>query len=281
MKIDTDLTTGAGSSLKGFMKLGGFVLLVIGFVPVHLIARRFGRLDPAYLPRQFHRALTRLVGFRVRVRGQMIGDSLGKTAPVLFVSNHSSYLDIPVLGAIIPGCFVAKSEVASWPFIGMMARFQNTVFIERRAARASLQRDGLRERLEKGQNLILFPEGTSSDGHRTLPFKSSLFSIVEDPLPNGQLPVVQPVSIVATQVGGLPMGRAWRHYYAWYGDMALVKHVWEFFKIGAFTVDVVFHNPVTMADFGTRKLMAEYCQRAVAKGVDQCVTGRFEKELAA
>ncbi len=269
--MKTELVSCRGSAFRGFLKLGGFILLVLAFVPVHLVLRATGKIEPTVLPRAFHRALCGLVGFKIRVRGRMAVDG----AATLFVSNHSSYLDIPVLGSIIPGCFVAKSEVASWPFIGMMARLQNSVFIERRTIRAGEQNKIMRERLEKGDHLILFPEGTSSDGHRTLPFKSSLFHIVEKPLPDGNLPRIQPVSIVATEIGGLPMGRAWRPYYAWYGDMTLVKHVWEFFKIGSFTVDVIFHPPVTMEDFGSRKLLADYCQRTVAKGVDQCVTGRF------
>lgn len=264
--------------LKAFLKLGGFVLLVVTFVPVHYAFRLAGRAQSGSLPILFHSFLVRLLGFRVRLHGRPLGETTSD--PVLYVANHSSYLDIPVLGSVIRGSFVAKSEVNGWFFIGAMARMQNTVFVERKAARASLQRDGLRERLEKGDSLVLFPEGTSSDGHRTLPFKSSLFSIVDKPLESGSFIRVQPVSIVATEVGGLPMGRAWRPYYAWYGDMTLVKHVWEVFKIGAFTVDVVFHPAVSIQDFGNRKLLSAHCQQAVASGVDQCVTGRFEKEVA-
>lgn len=274
--MKTDLASCRGSALKGFLKLGGFFLLVIVFVPVHLALRvTRHRIRPTTLPCFFHKTLSSLVGFKIRVRGEM---ALREGAPTFFVSNHTSYLDIPVLGGIIPGYFIAKSDVASWPFIGMMARLQNTVFVERKTARARKQSHVLRERLEAGHNLILFPEGTSTDGQRTLPFKSSLFSVVETPLPSGAYALIQPVSIVATEVGGLPMGRAWRPYYAWYGDMTFVKHVWEFFKIGSFTVDVIFHPPVTIEDFGNRKLLSDYCQCSVSKGVNQCLTGRFEKE---
>ncbi len=276
MKIKTDLASGKSATLKAFLKLAGFVLLVVASVPVHLVLRQTKKADPTLMPLFFHRCLVRLLGFRVRIHGKTLGDRKG----VLYVSNHSSYLDISVLGSVLKASFVAKSEVNGWFFIGAMARMQNTVFIERKSSRAGQQRDGLRERLEAGDSLILFPEGTSSDGHRTLPFKSSLFSIVDKPLEDGSFIPVQPVSVVATEVGGLPMGRAWRPYYAWYGDMTLVKHVWEVFKIGAFTVDIIFHDPVTIKDFGDRKLLAAYCQRAVAGGVDQCVTGRFQKEIA-
>ncbi len=269
-RVRTDLVSCRGSALKGALKTIGFFLVIGAAIPLHFLFRASRRFDPTVFPRVFHGVMARMLGLKLRVHGQR-----SELVPTLFVSNHSSYLDIIVLGAVIPGCFVAKSEVASWPLIGFMAKLQKTVFVERRSVRAALQNDVLRERLEKGDSLILFPEGTSSDGHRTLPFKSSLFAFIEKPLEDNQYATVQPVSVVATEIGGLPMGRAWRPYYAWYGDMTLVKHMWEFFKIGSFTVDIIFHPPVTMEDFDNRKLLAEYCQRAVTKGVDQCVTGRF------
>ena len=102
--------------------------------------------------------------------------------PTLYVVNHTSYLDIPILGSIIPSAFVSKAEVADWPFFGILAKLQQTVFIERRASRVGEQRNQLRQHLEKGESLILFPEGTSSIGLTALPFKSSFFSTVEGDL---------------------------------------------------------------------------------------------------
>lgn len=270
MKLQTDLVAQGGSSASAFLRLVGFFTLIFGFVPFYLAFKASGKVEPTTLPRIFYGLLLRLMGFRLRLHGESAA-----AGPVFFVSNHSSYLDIPTLGAVLPANFVAKSEVSGWPLIGWLARLQNTVFIERRSIRAGAQQDTLRQRLEAGDSLILFPEGTSSDGQRTLPFKSSLFGVVEKPLADGQAVTVQPVSVVATEIGGMPMGREWRPYYAWYGDMTLVKHVWEVFRIGGFTVDIVFHPPVSIKDFGDRKLLADHCQRAVAEGVDRCITGRF------
>lgn len=280
MTIKHELTSGWQESLAAWGRLAGFVSLVILCVPVFLFLRLAAPSVAQRMPRFFHQALCRLVGMRVRMRGALWDFTVDQTVPTLFVSNHSSYLDIPALGSVIQACFVAKSEVASWPFIGMMAKLQNTIFIERRKNRAATHRDTLRETLEAGKNLIVFPEGTSSDGMRTLPFKSTLFSVVEKPLANGSYVKVQPVTILCTEIGRMPIGRAWRPYYAWYGDMTLVKHVWDVFKIGDFTIDILFHNPVTIEDFGNRKMLASYCEHAVAEGVNQCVTGRFEKPLA-
>ncbi|MFA6280252.1 MAG: lysophospholipid acyltransferase family protein [Bdellovibrionales bacterium] len=274
MALQSEMTSGIRAVTVAWLRVAGFWLLVFMTIPLLLVLRATRSPKEKAIPILFHRLLVRLLGFKVRVRGDM--ERRKGEAPILFVSNHSSYLDIPVLGSVIPASFVAKAEVAGWPFIGMMARLQKTAFVERRSIRAASQRDGLREEMESGKSLILFPEGTSSDGMRTLPFKSSLLSIVEKPLQDGTFIAVQPVSVLCTEMGGFPIGRSWRPYYAWFGDMTLVKHVWDVFKIGDFTVDVIFHPAVTVQAFGNRKLLAEYCERIIAKGVDQCVTGRFE-----
>lgn len=278
MTVKVKKEKGLGSSVAGWTRLGGFVVLVLVLVPSFFVLKAVRSAKAEQVPLLFHKMLSMLVGVRVRKHGRVAKGTKGH--PLLYVCNHSSYLDIPVLGSVIPGSFVAKSEVAGWPFIGAMSKLQNTVFIERKTIRAGKQREVLRENLEQGKSLILFPEGTSSDGMRTLPFKSTLFSIVEKPLPNGAMVKVQPVSILCTEIGGMPIGRSWRPYYAWFGDMTLVKHAWDAFRIASFTVDVIFHAPVTVEDFGDRKLLSAHCERIIAEGVDACVTGRHQKKLA-
>jgi 1-acyl-sn-glycerol-3-phosphate acyltransferase len=256
-----------GACIAASMRVLGFFTLTAVMIPIHLFYLRVKSKDPFYIPRIYHRILLRLLGFRVRVHG-----TIARTKqPVLFVANHTSYLDIPVLGALIPAAFVAKSEVAGWPFIGFLAKLQGTLFIERRASRADDHRNFLGGYLAKGQSLILFPEGTSSDGLSVLPFKSGLFSIVENVEGNT---TIQPVSIACTALDGLPIIRAWRPFYAWYGDMTLVGHLWNVFKMGRFTVDVVFHPPVEAMAFAGRKALATYCHGQVARGIEQCLTGR-------
>ncbi len=262
-----------GAYASGLLRLAGFFALIIVLTPVHVLCHIYKPADQFYMPYFFHRLLVRVLGLRLRVIGTM-----DTTRPVLFVCNHSSYLDIPVLGALIPAAFVAKAEVARWPLIGTLARLQNTVFIERRNMRVREHNDSLRERLLDGQNLILFPEGTSSDGLTVLPFKSSLFSTVENDLPSGPI-TVQPVSVVCSELDGLPITRALRPYYAWFGDMTLAGHLWNVFKFGRFTVDVVFHQPVKANTFANRKILADYCQKQVARGIEQCLTGRHLSQL--
>ncbi|MGA1856604.1 lysophospholipid acyltransferase family protein [Azospirillum sp. 11R-A] len=257
-----------GSSGRGALRLTVYLLWTLLLIPLQALAvARNWRLCRT-LPAFYHGACARLIGLDVVVRGQRAD------GPVLFVSNHSSYLDIIVLGSQIPGSFVAKSEVGSWPFFGLLARLQRTVFVERKA-RASVdkQRDDIGSRLDGGDSLILFPEGTSSDGNRTLPFKTALFAVAARRI-DGRPLTVQPVSVAATRLDGIPMGFAFRPFYAWYGDMDLAPHLWQAFRLGGMTVEVEFHPPVTIDGFSSRKALAEHCHRVISDGVACAISGR-------
>ncbi len=269
MKTTSDFGAGTLPLVAGILRVLGFFGLLAVLTPLQIAFRATKPRDPFRISLLFYRTLLKVLGFRLRVHG-----SPSLASPTLYVSNHTSYLDVPVLGALLPAAFVAKAEVREWPMIGFLAAQQQTVFIERRAGRVGTQRNFLRERLEAGQSLVLFPEGTSSDGLTVLPFKSSLFSVVEEDTESGAPVTVQPVSVACTQLDGLPITRALRPFYAWYGDMTLVGHLWNVFKFGHFTIDVTFHAPVTMKDFADRKTMAQYCRQQVAQGVEQSLTGR-------
>lgn len=257
------------SPVFGAARLTAYLGWTLLLVPLQALALALKLPARFVIPRFYHAVCARIIGIDIVVRGRPAG-----AGPVLVVSNHSSYLDITVLGALIEGSFVAKSEVAGWPGFGFLARLQRTVFIERKArSTAGRQRDDLKARLEAGDTLILFPEGTSSDGNRTLPFKTALFAVAGTRV--GGHPVrVQPVSVTPTRLDGLPMGFAFRPFYAWYGDMDLAPHLWQAFCAGRMEVVVEFHEPVTLEAFSSRKALAEHCQRAVAHGVERAVAGR-------
>ncbi len=160
----------------------------------------------------------------------------------------------------------------SWPLFGLLARLQNTIFVHRGdKARAFSDRDTIRKRIESGDGVIIFPEGTSSDGNRVLSFKSALLSAAELPLgDNGDGDVttrVQPVSLGYVARYGIPMGRETRPSYAWYGDMALVPHLWGAFASGPVDVVVEFHEPLTTGEAGGRKQLAEQAERVVREGL--------------
>ncbi len=127
--------------------------------------------------------------------------------------------------------------------------------------------------MRAGSDLVLFPEGTSSDGNRVLPFKSALFGAAES-LVDGAPVAVQPVSITYVRLNGMPMGRYLRPFFAWYGDMELASHLWALLGLGNVTVNVEFHPVVTRANFASRKALAEHCHNVVAEGVASALSGR-------
>lgn len=241
-----------------------FLCAPVQFVSTALKLKAAGRI-----PMIYHRGVLRLFGVRFDIEGDM-----RRQAPTLFVGNHISYLDIFVLGAIIEGCFVAKSDVAGWPVAGFFAKLQRTIFVERdRRASVGAQRDMLQQRLEEGVNVILFPEGTSYDGARVLPFKSALFAAAERQV-DGHPVTVQPMSLAYVAMDGLPLTRAQRPAVAWYGDMGLLPHIWTFLKTSRTRVVVRFHPPVSLEDYDNRRLLAAACHEAVANGVIELVSGR-------
>lgn len=258
-----------GSTLLGIGRLAAYLAWTLLLIPVQAVAVA-ARLPLARrLPRFYHRVCCRIVGIDLDVRGRP-----SAVRPTLFISNHSSYLDIMVLGALIEGSFVAKSEVSGWPLFGLLAKLQRTIFVDRRARHAGRDRSSLEARLAAGDDLILFPEGTSSDGNRTLPFKSALFAAAA--LEAGGRPIqVQPVSVAATRLDGIPLGRAFRPLYAWYGDMDLLPHLWQMVRAGRLTVTVAFHPPTSLAEVPGRKGLADHCWRAVAAGVAAANAGRL------
>jgi 1-acyl-sn-glycerol-3-phosphate acyltransferase len=257
-----------GSDLLGARRLLGYLCLTMLLMPVQALFVALNARLAERFPVVYHRCCCRLMGIDIATVGTM-----SRHRPTLFVSNHTSYIDITVLGALIPGSFVAKTEVAKWPLYGWLAKLQRTVFVDRKRNTSRVQRDQLQQRLAAGDNLILFPEGTSNDGNRVLPFRSALLSVAEVPASDASL-VIQPVSVAYVALNGIPMGHGLRPLVAWYGDMTLGPHLWQFSRLGKVTVVVEFHEPVDLKDAGSRKDLTRYCLAAVANGVERALTGR-------
>ncbi len=258
-----------GSRTLAAGRLLVYFLFTCAAIPLQMAALATRSRLAERIPMLYHRACCRIMGLDVSVSG-----TLNTRRPTLFISNHSSYLDIIVLAALVPGCFVAKSEVAGWPFFGLLAKLQRTVFVDRRARNVGEHQDQIRDRLVAGDNLILFPEGTSSDGNRTLPFKSALFATAGGTI--GDRPItVQPVSITCTSLDDMPIGRRFRPFYSWYGDMDLLPHLWGMAGLGRMTVAVRFHPTTTLPEAGSRKALAAHCWKVVAQSVEDANAGRM------
>jgi lyso-ornithine lipid O-acyltransferase len=227
-------------------------------VPVHLLSRKLSRQAAASLPLLFHRAFTRALGITTVLHG-----SPARKGRILFVGNHVSWADIPVIGSRLRGAFVAKSEVGGMGPVGWFADLQSTIYVDRDRKRdAGAQAGGIAERLSGGGNVILFPEGTTGGGQRVLPFKSSLFAAADgvDDL------LIQPFSIAYTRINGLPVTRDRIAEVVWIGDMDLGPHASDFMRLGKVRAEILLHDAVAPADFADRKVLARHCHAAVDAG---------------
>jgi 1-acyl-sn-glycerol-3-phosphate acyltransferase len=206
-----------------------------------------------------------ILGLRMTVQG-----ALAAARPVVFVANHCSWLDIIALGSLLPGVFVAKGEIARWPLISLIARLGRTVFVSRVRTKVEGERNELNLRLAAGDNIILFPEGTTSDGSRILPFQSAFLAIAAAPA----RPVIQPVTIVYDRLEGLPVRRRDRPTISWYGDMDLVSHFPGIGRSGSLHATVVLDPPIPAGAYANRKALAAMLEARLAANAAALRQGR-------
>jgi 1-acyl-sn-glycerol-3-phosphate acyltransferase len=226
----------------------------------------------------YYRVLCKLLRIHVRVIGEPVRDHA-----VLFVSNHVSWADIVVIGSLAPVAFVAKSEVAGWPLVGVTARIQRTVFVDR--ARRHQTGDAIAkivERLASGTSVVMFAEGTSSDGNRVLPFRSALVGAVKEAGSRAESGIlIQPMSICYTGLHGMAMGRQHRPLVAWYGDLDFLPHIKALIERGAIDAVVSYGDPIAADGSADRKAMAKSLEGAVRKITAATLRGRPRPAQAA
>lgn len=244
--------------------LFSLLVLILLLAPLQLIGIAFGLRWQQSIPHLFHRAFCALVGIRIHEIGTRTSDT-----PVLILSNHVSWLDICIIGARAPVVFVAKSEVAKWPVFGWLAKLQRTIFIEReRRQKTGAAAQEIGDRMLSGDAVVLFAEGTSSDGMRVLPFRSALIGSVHHALGESthhKQITVQPMSLAYVGFGGLPVGRAFRENVAWYGDIDLIPHFIGILASGAIDVTVSWGEAVAYDMSADRKKIAREAEQAVRR----------------
>ncbi len=233
-----------------------------------------------FIASNYYRVLCRLLRINVRVVG-----SPARDRAVLYVCNHVSWADILVLGSLAPIAFVSKREVRDWPLVGKTAELQRTVFVDRqRRHKTGDAVDQIVNRLAQGVSVVLFAEGTSSDGNRVLPFRSALLGSVEDEAahggPAGRI-LIQPMAITYTASHGIPMGRQHRPLVAWYGDLDFLPHIKAFIAKGAVDAVVSYGEPVP-ADGGVdRKVLTRRLEADVRRLMAEALRGRPLKPVQA
>jgi len=195
----------------------------------------------------------KLWGISVKVTGE-----ISKERPLLIISNHFSYLDVFALGSVMPVRFSPKSDVRNWAVIGFLCKISGQIFIDRRISQTKNASELLKAEIDN-DIISIFPEGTTNDGTQILPFKSSLFAIIE----NKNL-TVQPVTIIYTKLNNQLITAANRHQVGWYGDMDFFPHFMKFLQQKSLEVKLVFHDSVNGKDFASRKELASYCYEIIS-----------------
>lgn len=210
-----------------------------------------------------HAAVLRIAGVRLAVHG-----APDASRPLLMVTNHLSYLDIPVLGSVFPFRFTPKQEIASWPGIAALCRVTDAIFVDRRPEKLSPSAEAVQNALAKGEVVCLFPEATTGNGVRTLPFRSGFFALAETGI-GGQELVVQPAAIAYTHIRRLPVDSSQWPDIAWYGDMELLPHLWKLLGLGRIDASLIFLPPARIKDYGDRKRLAAHCEQAIGAAIEE------------
>jgi lyso-ornithine lipid O-acyltransferase len=243
-----------GGRLRAIRRIVTAVLFTLLCIPIQAVLIQFPGSAKNNFARFYHRSLCWLIGLKLRVIG-----TPWQQPRTLYVSNHSSWLDILVLGATLDARFVSKAEVAGWPLIGWVAKLGRSIFVSRNRGRTGSEVQDLRGRIEAGDSVILFPEGTTSDGARVLPFRSSFFSVAD------AAARIQPVALVYDRLGGLPVGRRDRPLFAWYGDMETGSHAWRLLRRTGTRVTVVLDASFTPDAVPDRKALAARIGRSITE----------------
>ncbi|SNY90385.1 1-acyl-sn-glycerol-3-phosphate acyltransferase [Cohaesibacter sp. ES.047] len=256
------------TSIRAFCALLIIALVALPLIPLQYLSVLLDMPSKRWIPVLFHRIVCRTLGIKVVVRGLCT-----TKGSVLITANHASWLDISVLSSVQPVSFIAKSEVANWPIFGMFAKLQRSIFVNRskRSETGNVAKE-IAKRLKEGDAMVLFAEGTSSNGNEVRPFRTALIGaakaamVAEQPgaEEKGQTSVwIQPLSVAYTGIQGLPMGRQHRHIAAWYGDMDLAPHLWAVAKEGAIDVTLTFGEPIPFGADADRKEAARKAEATV------------------
>ena len=231
------------------------MILILG--PIQYILVKVKLSYRIYIPIIFHRILLKILGIKVKVIGK-------KTSlrPLILVGNHTSYIDIIILGSIMPICFIAKQEIKSWFLFGFLAKMQNTIFIKRKNFKTLENIKNINKGLDFESAVVLFPEGTTNSGKKILNFKSSLFNVFE----NNNTLRLQNFSLCYTHVNGMPIDNRTRPLISWYGDMNIVKHLLNFLKLSSVNATLILH-PVMQFKDENRKTISMLSFKQVKDGI--------------
>ena len=259
--------------MRAFLSIGAIVVVTLSLLPLQWLAVRMNWPMRRRIPTFYHGVVCRILGVRITTAGRRTD-----ARPLLIVANHTSWLDISVITAVAPVVFVAKREVATWPIFGLLARLQRSVFVDRtRRHKTRDVNNEIAQRLADGDPVLLFGEGTSSDGNRVLAFRTALIDSARDAIAEARHVKqvwIQPLSVAYTAMLGLPLGRQSRGNVAWYGGAPLWPHLRRLVARGAVDVVVSWGEPIAYDEFSDRKTVARRLEGEVRTLTVAALRGR-------
>ncbi len=218
-----------------------------------------------WISRLINRNFTIFVRALLNIRVRLEGDpKRAQDGGCLIASNHLGYVDGIILGSLFPVIYVSKKEVRGWPWIGAWTALCGTIYIDRQSReKMPLLVGEMAEKLNQGANVLFFPEGTSTNGDRLLPFQPAPFAA---PL-RARAPVL-PVTLTYRRIDGQPLTSDNRDRVYWYGDMEFLGHFWELLAVRRIEVTVRIHAAIetshTRNDSPGRKALSQRTRDAIA-----------------
>lgn len=261
----------AGSTVA---RIAGLALALAAFVvalgPPRRLAQTLGSRLGEQAPVLFQRLLCAGLGVTVRRRGEICAPGAR-----LIVSNHVSWLDIPVMGSLAPMSFLAKKEIGDHPLGRELVAMQGVVYVDRSRRRCIPGVNArMVETMRAGSAVVLFAEATTGDGNRLLRFRSSHFEAIRKAAASGELATIQPVYLHYSRLGGLPLSRYARPRIAWYGDMTFMPHFRAYVRGAGATCDVHCGAPIRVTADMDRKTAARLAEAAVRRLAAEARAGR-------
>ncbi len=232
-----------------------FLPFLIVVIPLQFLVNALRLPFWQTLPRLFHRMGCIFLGLRVTVVGK---PATGR--PTLLVSNHISWTDIIAVGSVADVTFVAKREVGEWFFVGMMARLQKTIFVDRtRRSDAGRTSREMGAHMAGGNAVLLFAEGQSDIGTHVLPFRSALVGAAQHAMMDAGADevMIQPLTIAYTRLQGLPVSRNERSLIAWIKSKSVKQNIVEILSGPVKDVTVAFGTPRPLRETDNRKAVTK------------------------
>ena len=244
-----------------------FLLLIIAFsIPIQIFCNIFGFKLKRIYPLYFYQMIKIVTGIYINFNTTRLNK---KNMGFLYIANHVSWFDIICLGTLLNARFIAKKEVSQMGIFGFLAMLSNTFFIDNENKNKIVEYNYLiQKKLKAGENFIIFPEGTTSDGNGIKNFKSSMLECAFD---NNNEIKIQPISICYSKLNNIPMGIYLRRNIAWVGDTSMVAAMANFLRSGRITVDIIFHDLMSVNNFKNRKELAAHCEKQILSGLNQSI----------